>query len=601
MLRQMRSIFEPLGWAVRKCEKDNGIDFDIEVFDNFKSAGVFFKVQLKSSEGTRYSTSKEFLSQQLEIPNAEYLCREVRLPVVLMHADVKNQRIFWYAPQLMSHELQEIIARKSRNSITLRMPTANELPLTIDKLVETITQVEQVLASRLIISTPAPMFVASIDQHVDPEELTREFQDKGDFIKLIQAHRLSQTGHHSQAIEKAQRVYSNNDSSLMNKFNALLTIEAAKLMAAMVNQEPQQNYYRIKLATGRQLKQLTRKGPRLLKFHAIVVWETAKLERLTHRYHGLLLNWVAHKNKDNVIWKAQLVFERTAVYRQIVAKYNQCIRLANYATHVRGGADIPRLLMRIVDPIAHFIGNLESERLIELADKYSASALQICKLAAAMAVNDKDDEGLFTVATKALMTKHSPNGEAVDFALATIEEISDEGTKRKTQELVDRVIRSYQGEKLEGPVKTTYRQVYENMATALGVNLANPSDPISELVQIGITDLDPSRVLAKCEHIFITIGPQGIVADLLSMPTASQKILHCNLHEYAIQGLSLDSTYGHFKQRFCDNCPDCSPRPSSWQYSEEWQEEENQRHLEYMEKFQKKEFAARMSNAKRYS
>jgi hypothetical protein len=60
--RQMRSIFEPLGWAVRKFEKDNGIDFDIEVFDNFKSAGIFFKVQLKSSEGTRYSASKEFIS-----------------------------------------------------------------------------------------------------------------------------------------------------------------------------------------------------------------------------------------------------------------------------------------------------------------------------------------------------------------------------------------------------------------------------------------------------------------------------------------------------------------------------------------------------------
>lgn len=581
----MRSIFEPLGWAVRKFEKDNGIDFEIEMFDNFKSTGVFFKVQLKSSQGTRYSDSKEFISQQLEIPNAEYLCREVRLPVVLIHADVKDQRTFWYAPQLISHELQEIIARKNHNSITLRMLTANELPLTIDKLVETITRVEQILASRLIISTPAPTFVASIDQYIDPDELTREFQDKGDFIKLLQAHRLSQTGHHSQAIDKAQRVFSNSESSVMSKFNALLTIEAAKWMAAVVNQEPQQNYYLIKLDTGRQLKQLTKKGPRLLKFHAIVVWETAKLERLTHRYHGLLLNWVAHKNRDNVMWKAQLVFERTAVYRQILAKYNQCIRLANYATRVRGRHDIPRLLMRIVDAIAHFIRNLESEHLNELANQYSSSALQICKLAGAMAVADKDDEGLFAVATKALMTKHAPTGEAVDFAHTTMGQISDEETKRKTQEFVDRVIRSYQGEKLEGPLKTTYRQVYENMATALGVNLSSPNDPISELVQIGIADLDPSRILAQCEHIFITIGAQGIVADLLDMPTAGQKILHCNLHEYAIQGISLDGAYGHFKKTFCDNCGDCSPRPSSWRYSEEWQEKENQRHLDYMKRF----------------
>jgi len=123
----MRSIFEPLGWAVRKLEKDNGIDFDIEVFDNFRSVGVFFKVQLKSSEWTRYSESKEFISQRLEISNAEYLCREVRLPVVVIHADIKAGRTFWYAPQLINQELQESIAQNNRNSITLRMPTANEL------------------------------------------------------------------------------------------------------------------------------------------------------------------------------------------------------------------------------------------------------------------------------------------------------------------------------------------------------------------------------------------------------------------------------------------------------------------------------------------
>jgi hypothetical protein len=186
------------------------------------------------------------------------------------------------------------------------------------------------------------------------------------------------------------------------------------------------------------------------------------------------------------------------------------------------------------------------------------------------------------------MTKYAPKGEAVDFALATIDEINDEGTKRKTQEFVDRVIRSYQGEKLEGPVKTTYRQIYENMATALGVNLANPNDPISELVQIGIADLGPSRILVNCEHIFITIGAQGMVADLLDMPTAGQKILHCDLHEYAIQGLSLDGVYNNFKKKYCDNCPDCSPRPSSWQYSDEWQQEQNQKHVEYMKRFGKR-------------
>jgi hypothetical protein len=399
---------------------------------------------------------------------------------------------------------------------------------------------------------------------------------------------LAQSGHHADAIEKAQNVFGNSDSSILSKFNALLTIEEAELLSSMVKQEPQQNYYRISLTTGQKLKELTKNGPPILKFHAIVIWETAKLQRLAHRYHGLLLNWIAHKTKGNVIWKAQLVFERTHVYRQILAKYNQCIRLANYGLRIKGRADIPRLLMRIVSTIAHFIRNLESEHLDQAAASFSTSTLEICKLSARIAQATNDDDGLFTVAAKALMTKHAPIGEAVEFARETVNHIKDEDIKQRAHDLVSRIIRSYQGEKLEGPIKTTPRQVYENMATALGVDLTTHKNPISDIVRLGLDDLNPSRVLINCEHIFITLGPHGLLADLLDMPTAGHKIIHCDLHEYAVIGVSLDSIYTHFKNRYCDSCNDCLPRPSTWEYSDDWQQEQNEKHLDYMERFYKR-------------
>lgn len=69
------------------------------------------------------------------------------------------------------------------------------------------------------------------------------------------------------------------------------------------------------------------------------------------------------------------------------------------------------------------------------------------------------------------------------------------------------------------------------------------------------------------------------------MPTAGTKILHCDLHEHAIEGLSLDSAYAQFKKDFCDSCSDCSPRPSNWRHSDEWQQEENQKHIDHMKRF----------------
>jgi hypothetical protein len=583
--RLMRSVFEPLGWAVRKQDKDNGIDFDIEIFENYKSTGVFFKVQLKSSRRTQYSASKEFISQPINTSNATYLCHEVRLPVVLIHADVSNNRIFWLAPQLIISKLQRQQNKESRKGISIRIPVINALPDTIDKLIETITKVEQVLASRLIISTPTSNFVSSVNQYVDEEQLLQEFQNKGDAIKLNRANDLFISGALDEARNITRRVLSNVDSSIRSKFVALLINEKIDWKEVIVTNAPQVRLSIVKLSYSDQLRKLTKKGPRNLKLYSIIAWEAAKLERLAHRYSGLSLNWAAHHQSSSSVWKAQLVFERTAAYRQIVSKYNQCIRLANYTTKYKYIIGIPQALMRIIEAMALFIVSLKNDKLDDLADKFSASTLEVCKLAASIALNTNDDDSLYAVATKALYTKRAVTGDAVDFAREVIERINDADIKCRAKEMFDYSMRAYRGEKVEGKIETTERQVYENMASSLGVDLNDSKDPISRVVKIGIDDLDPSRILVNCEHIFITLGPRGLVADILKMPTAGYKILHCDLHECAVEGLSLDGAYKLFKERFCDKCADSSPRPSSWKYSDVWQQGENVRHADYMKRF----------------
>jgi Domain of unknown function (DUF4365) len=69
---QMRAIFEPLGWAVNKIQSDYGIDFDIQIFEQHQATGEWFKVQLKSSESTEYSTRGDFLSETLSTSHATH-------------------------------------------------------------------------------------------------------------------------------------------------------------------------------------------------------------------------------------------------------------------------------------------------------------------------------------------------------------------------------------------------------------------------------------------------------------------------------------------------------------------------------------------------
>jgi len=161
---QVRAVLEPLGWTVNRVEHDYGVDFDIDVFRDFKSTGISFKIQLKSSESTSYSAERDFISQEISVHSADYLCRELRSPVIHVHADVNLGRTFWSAPQLDVGSIKKLSEGCNSGTITLRIPTANELPATIGQLVEGVARVEKLLATRLVVSSPIPDFVSVLSQ-----------------------------------------------------------------------------------------------------------------------------------------------------------------------------------------------------------------------------------------------------------------------------------------------------------------------------------------------------------------------------------------------------------------------------------------------------
>src|SRR5258705_12035667 len=96
--RLLRAALEPLGWTLNETSDDYGIDFDVEVFAGGESTGITFKLQLKSSGGSKYSAAGDFVSQTLGGNQARYLARELKVPSVLVHADVRARRLFWTAP-----------------------------------------------------------------------------------------------------------------------------------------------------------------------------------------------------------------------------------------------------------------------------------------------------------------------------------------------------------------------------------------------------------------------------------------------------------------------------------------------------------------------
>jgi len=261
------------------------------------------------------------------------------------------------------------------------------------------------------------------------------------------------------------------------------------------------------------------------------------------------------------------------------------MRLANYAAGTPYRAALSLALLRINRAIAIFIARLEHEGFLEAAAAYKASGLQICKFAADLATVSAQDDVLAQSALAATLLTRDSKDECFHWASALVETIRDEETRHWARERIRR-----QEQRLQGVVYSdnvhqdvTGERIYQNMAAAIGINLADPDDQLAQMVLTAISDLNPSRVLRECEHAFVTVRPMGLVATWLRLPTMGQKAVHCELHKYSVVGDTLDGAYRSFKNSYCESCPDRSPRAQDWQYSPEWQEAENERHKEYME------------------
>ena len=218
---------------------------------------------------------------------------------------------------------------------------------------------------------------------------------------------------------------------------------------------------------------------------------------------------------------------------------------------------LPLALLRIVESVVMFIARLRTDGEADASREYRESATKLCRLAAWIAEQNDDDEALSHVTTTVMLltyAKAENYHELVEFARGTLGKIKDQRQQKATKDALDRAIRRNAGEKVEGdPESDLLRQIVENRASGLGIDMTNPDDPIVEVIRLGIKDANPERVIKHCHHAFVSIGgdvspPTSLLAEMLQLPSMQSKIIHCDLHDYAVEGGTLDDTFASFKK-----------------------------------------------------
>jgi hypothetical protein len=591
--RILREALERLGWVVTGFEEDYGIDNDVQVFSDGRATGLWFKIQLKSSASSDRSADGTFVSVQLDLDHARHYALEIRDPVFLVHADVQTKEVFWYAPQLDNDLVQKLTGGENASTVTVRVPTSNPLPASADQLLNTLELLYVVLGHRTLAASTIASFANSLKYQPGQEKLREEFYRKTDFLRFEKIQELIEQRIYAEARTRAQLIVSDPDSSIENKFWAQEVIGNINWSEAVSKAHSQPELPLILLDNAKVLQQMSKAGPAHLKLFSLISRKAAELDKLTVENWGLTILLHQHRTLGNPLMALTALGAHALSTRAVIAKYNQCLRLAKIASNFPGRWFLPRALAKITNAAASFIGRIGRMEETQMGDQgvqFQSSMLQICKLIAWIGEESGDQENIALAIGCSLLAARSTESDEFKWAVMTLDRITDSGSKARATQLIERQMMRWKGERPAGDYNPdAYQQLLENAAAAIGLDISDKTGPVFRGIHIAAKDNSPERVLRTCEHIVTSLGATGPiarqVAALLGTQMAGSKVVHCSLYDYHFEAKDFDSALTEFKAKHCDSCSDRAPRPVDWKFKGAVRKQFEAKHEEFIKRF----------------
>jgi hypothetical protein len=291
------------------------------------------------------------------------------------------------------------------------------------------------------------------------------------------------------------------------------------------------------------------------------------------------MNCQAHQESGLEMWRVYAALEKARTEQLLRRKYNQAVRLARYSMNSKYRNSVPAALVRIVQGVPPYLIVLDREGRNNEALQYRQSGFQVLQLAAWIAHRIGEYNVVTLAASLAVQISKEDFTDPSDWANQTIKKIDDPQDRVDAEQLLSRAQARKGGIAQEGDIPTTHQQIYENMATSLGIPLEEPSHPLTRMFYAGVKDSNPTRALRHCEHSFVSLTQISLLAHTLGQQLGlpiGPKLLECSKHGYVYRAGSLDDAYQGFNTRFCQSCPDRKPHPEGWEYTPEWHERQHQ-------------------------
>lgn len=616
--------------------QDYGIDSEIELFQDGHSTGVIFKVQLKGTEKPRKNLhGKQISFGGFPLFKADYLIEQVEIPAILVLVDVVKEIVYWSDIQSNQTMIKNYEAAKRANQESFTIYFNSKNILTRDKaptfipLFQAVSKSGDYLALRRAAKIKPPIYAEHISELDDLDLELSHLNSKIDISNSEKLHRLIQTNKFLEAEELIQTILNSQERSPRAKFDTILQSEQLFVRASP---KPLTGFMKpeFDLWQAKMLKKFSEeindgKLKKFAKGYEII----AQLHYLVVQDLQLYLNWTQHDKalKQNPndgflgsFWYELLPLERGKIVRDIFDKTDQISNLLDEILSEQSWQYFPELATRTLWCISIFLKRLIEEDLKELAKKVDDWLNKLLdftiEIASKLKAKDQSDATIYKVIVihEILLTTSK---DITDVKLQKyneiknlVEKINDEEMRKNVSSELDSIMKEAQNQQAmpQIPPKIDWENLenyYRNQAQALGINLElvnqelmdDPTNPrytealMAWIINLGIKDLNPTRVLKTCSYLIYEYwGGIGVPAQMVGLHSARMKRISCMKHikHGSIAAYALDDVYSFFKERYCDNCPDIKPRPDTWEYSFEWHEEQVNQLKKSQQKYRKK-------------
>ncbi|MDH1471180.1 DUF4365 domain-containing protein [Shewanella sp. GD03713] len=590
--RKAGRIFEyhlPDHWIFRSQEdqEDYGIDGEIELAnESDQVTGFIFKAQIKGQESVSFIENGSMVSFSLKLERLKYYMQEVEIPVILIVVDVTKEQIFWKSLQ-DDAQLREIMSSalsSNQKTVSVHIPVTDCLP---DKYGELLAAVDANM-NWLRVSALSRM-TSPIDAIVkkSPNDLIAEMLEKS---KQLNFHlfsesfeRLYVSGDFDALFDSAKDVLISATEKLETRFCAGLYIERVYLQKVDPRSEEYQslclNLYVLLLNLVRD-----NKAAEHIRLYSILLLRSIKLNFSVDADYHYYLSAKMTENDDLTRWVVD--FSRSQVVLKAAREVEKVIHLTNRIILSGNKYLLLETLPRVGSKIAIFAHRLSLDGLEQQAH-YLYSWLKFCIDLAVNLARELEKENFIAeiIILNSTFKLHTSDADfLLDESNELAKSIRHESIRASVTDTIARIKLDIKRTN-EDATPEEELKFYRERAKALGFNYDDPDDEMGQIINQGLKDYNPERVLRDCEHIVVfPSGSRGIPARMVGLPSAAMKWIYCSKFGHAMGGWALDNIYKSpikeygFENQYCKGCEYKKPRSDDWSWNSKWQNEEIKKH-----------------------